>query len=197
MSQKRNIVCVVLLVASLIAGCGDKSNKAVTGSPSASQSEGASAQASKGATAKNSEGAQTDVLKDAVLGAKLSYFDSKFGAGVKKDNELTVGYMDGNIRVTETQGQAYNIFNPYVNRGEAPSPDEALAFIKQFLPQDAVLIKEEEEKETKIRTYTYTSKALKAQTGLAGQFIIHIYKDPSNISKVRQAQISIDITANM
>lgn len=193
----RIIFCVVLSVASLISGCSVTSDKAVKAPPSTSQSGGTLVSNSNGATANDSGSAEMDVLHDAVLGAELSYFDSKFGTGVKKDSDLTIGYMDGKIRVTENQGYAFNVFNSYVDRGEAASPEEALAFIKQFLPKDAVLVKDEENKETKIHTYTYTSKALKAQTGLAGQLNIDIYKDPSNDTKVRQAQISIDITANL
>lgn len=196
MNRKNIILCVVISVACLIAGCSSKSDKLVTEVSSASQSGGTSGSASDGEMDK-SEGAQTDVLKDAVLGAELKYFDSKFGAGDNKEGKLTIGYMDGKIRVTENLGYAYNIFNSFVDRGETPSPDEALVFIKQFLPQDAVPVKDEEDEETKIHTYTYTSEALKAQTGLAGQLKIDIYKDPSDESKVRQAQISIDIMANM
>ncbi|OPH59048.1 hypothetical protein BC351_22235 [Paenibacillus ferrarius] len=172
MNRKMMICCVVLLLASLMAGCGGKNEKAAAGP-------------------------QAEAITDALLGAKLSYFDSKFGAGVKKEDNPIVSYMDGKLKVTENQGYAYNIFNPYVDRGETTSPEEALAFIKQFLPTDAVQIKDEEDKTTKIRTLTFTSKALKAQTGLAGQLTIIIFKDPANDAKVRQAQISIDITANM
>ncbi|MBB3067878.1 hypothetical protein FHS14_000854 [Paenibacillus baekrokdamisoli] len=174
----------------LLSGCGGNSGKAVTDTPASAGLDPATTN-----VAENSP--QADIMKDAVLGAKLSYFDAKFGAGVKKEDELTVSYLDGKIRVTENQEQAFNIFNSYVDRGEAPSTEEALAFIKQFLPKDAVQVKDEEDATTKIHTYTYTSQALKAQTQLAGQLTIGIYKDPEDESKVRQAQISIDITANM
>jgi len=189
MKRKMMFFCLVFMTAYLLSGCGGNSDKTVMDPPSSAGLDPATANLSE-------ESSLEGMMKDAVLGAKPSYFDAKFGAGVKKDNEMTVGYMDGKIRVNVTQDIAFSIFNAFVDRGETPSLEEALAFIKQFLPKDAVLVKDEEDATTKIRTYTYTSQALKAATQLSGQLTIDIFKYLSDESKVRQAQISIDITGN-
>lgn len=136
-------------------------------------------------------------MQKAVVGGELRYFDDKFGAGVRQDDGIIVSYMDGKLKVTADQDRAFNIYNAYVDRKEKASPDDALAFIKQFLPEDAVQTKDEENPESKIQTLTYTSKALGEAIGMVGQLTISIFKNPEDPTQVRQVQISIDITANM
>ncbi|NQX63675.1 hypothetical protein [Paenibacillus qinlingensis] len=178
---------IIMTLGTLITGCGGNDIQSV--------SEAVASQVPKTANISSSHSSEAGRLDDAVLGAKLSYFDSKFGTVVKKENESTIGYMDGKLRVLENFGIAYTIYNAYVDRKEKVSVEDALTFIKQFLPKDAKFIKDEEDATTKMHKYTYKSEALKAQTQLSGQLIINIIKDPNDEANCKQAQISIDITA--
>ncbi|WP_217593326.1 hypothetical protein [Cohnella sp. GbtcB17] len=187
-------------LACLLAACGGNGeggashpSASVSGSIAPSQTAVPESQSSEG----GEPAGDASVMQKAVVGGELRYFDDKFGAGIRQDDGIIVSYMDGKLKVTEDQGRAFNIYNAYVDRKEKASPDDALAFIKPFLPADAVQTKDEENPESKIQTITYTSEALGEAIGMAGQLTISIFKNPEDPTQVRQVQISIDITANM
>lgn len=190
--MKRTLLIIGLtlfVLGTLVVGCGGNNNNATK--------EATGSNASEPVVDNSSEASDADALNDAVLGADISYFDSKFGAAVQKDDESTLGYIDGKLRVLNNNGIAYTIFNDYGTRNEKVSAEDAFSFIKQFLPLDAKLIKEDENTITKEHIYTYTSEALKTQAQLSGQLIINIRKNQEDSTSVLQAQISIDITGDM
>ncbi|MDI4648293.1 hypothetical protein [Cohnella hashimotonis] len=201
--KRRRSLAVVpaLALACLLVACGGNGEGGAS-QPASSESGTSVSSPTAAAESHNSDkggasAADVSVMQKAVVGGELRYFDEKFGAGARQDDGIIVSYMDGKLKVTEDQGRAFNIYNAYVDRKEMASPDDALAFIKQFLPADAVQTKEEENPESKIQTITYTSEALGEAIGMAGQLTISIFKNPEDPTQVRQAQISIDITANM
>lgn len=186
---------MIVLLVGLLAGCGGGDNKEAH-APATVDSQASEGANSPSAESDSGKKDAKDALQDAVVGAKMSYFDDKFGAGTKGDADLTYSYENGKLRVLENEGIAYTIYTDFKGIGETPNPDEALEYISDFLPADAKLTKDEKDETTKTHTYTYTSKALDEATRLGGQLILMIMQDFDDPNVVRQAQIAIDITAN-